>query len=57
MQVKNEVQAFGKSCEHLLASIEIHRPLTEEERLFVLHYCKELLGEIGFPLRNPAHFT
>ena len=52
MQVKKDLQAFGKACEHLLASIAIHRPLTEEERLFVLHYCKELLGKIGFPLRS-----
>ena len=51
MQVKNDVQAFGHACERLLASIAIHRPLTEEERLFVLHYCKELLEKATPPPR------
>ena len=52
MQVKNDVQAFGNACEHLLASIAIHRPLTEEERLFVLHYCRELLEKVTPPPRS-----
>jgi hypothetical protein len=35
MQVSDDVHTFGKACEHLLASVAIHRPLTEEEVLFV----------------------
>ena len=47
MQVSDDVHTFGKACEHLLASIAIHRPLTEEEVLFVRHYCKELFEKIA----------
>ena len=46
MQVSDDVHTFGKACEHLLASVAIHRSLTEEEVLFVRHYCKELLVKI-----------
>ena len=47
MQVSDDVHTFGRACEHLLASVAIHRPLTEEEVLFVRHYCKELLEKIA----------
>ena len=47
MQVSDNVHTFGRACEHLLASVAIHRPLTEEEVLFVRHYCKELLVKIA----------
>ena len=47
MQVSDDVHTFGRACEHLLASVAIHRPLTEEEVLFVRHYCKELLVKIA----------
>jgi hypothetical protein len=52
MQIKNDIRAFGNACEHLLASIAIHRPLTEEETLFVRHYCMELLEKAAPP---PSH--
>ena len=52
MQVKDDIQRFGKACERLLASVAIHRPLTEEEVLFVRHYCKELLEKIAVPPRS-----
>jgi hypothetical protein len=54
MQLKNDIHAFGNACEHLLASIAIHRPLTQEEVLFVRHYCKELLEKVGSP-RSEEH--
>ena len=47
MQISDDVDTFGKACEHLLASVAIHRPLTEEEVLFVRHYCKELLEKLS----------
>jgi len=53
MQVKKDIQAFGKACEHLLASVALHRPLTEEEALFVRHYCKELLEKAAPPPTQP----
>jgi len=43
MQVANDIHAFGKACENLLASIVIHRPLTETELLLVRHYCHKVL--------------
>ena len=42
MQVTKDIEAFGRACEHLMASVRIHRPLTEAEVLFVRRYCKEL---------------
>jgi hypothetical protein len=49
MQLKNDVHDFGKACEHLLASVAIHRPLTGEERLLVRYYCNELLEKTAHP--------
>ena len=49
MQVKNDIRAFGSACERLLASIALHRPLTEEEALFIRHYCNELLDKTAGP--------
>jgi hypothetical protein len=43
MELSKDVKTFGKACEHLLCRITLHRLLTEEERLFVRHYCNELL--------------
>jgi hypothetical protein len=43
MQLAEDVHTFGRACEHLLASVAIHRLLTEEELLLIQHYCKELL--------------
>jgi hypothetical protein len=48
-QVENDIGAFGKACERLLANIAIHRPLTQEEALFVKHYCRELLEKVASP--------
>jgi hypothetical protein len=49
MQMKDDVRAFGNACEHLIASMTINRPLTEEEVLFIRHYCKELLERTSEP--------
>jgi hypothetical protein len=58
MQVSDDVHTFGKACEHLLASVAIHQPLTEEEVLFVRHYCKELLVKIAtHPPEQDGHLT
>jgi hypothetical protein len=43
MELSRDIAEFGRACEHLLASIAIHRPLREDEVLYVRHYCKELL--------------
>src|SRR6476646_3404861 len=47
MTLTNDISAFGNLCERLLASIATHRPLTEQEVLFIGHYCKELLHKIS----------
>lgn len=49
MEVANKIEAFCKVCEHLMASVRIHRPLTETEALLVRHYCKELQETIAPP--------
>lgn len=49
MQLTEDVQAFGRACERLLASMAIHGPLTHEEVVFVRHYCKEVLGNMESP--------
>lgn len=43
MQLAKEVHAFASACEHLLAKIAMHRPLSEEEGGIVEYYCKEML--------------
>ena len=49
MQLGNDIRAFGNACEHLLASMATHQPLTEGEVLFIRHYCKELLDKTSEP--------
>jgi hypothetical protein len=49
MELTQDVHTFGRVCEHLLVSVAVHRPLTEEEVLLVRHYCKELLDKIPPP--------
>src|SRR6476620_10593766 len=53
MPLTNDISAFGNVCERLLASIATHRPLTEQEVLFIRHYCKELLHKISEPTNRP----
>jgi hypothetical protein len=48
MEVSKNVHLFTTACEHLLASIAVHRPLTQEEALLVKHYCDEVVRKIGF---------
>ena len=50
MQLAKDINAFGKACEHLIASMAIHRPITEEERLSIRHYCNELLEITASPM-------
>ena len=47
MELLKDIEAFGKACEQLIFSMGIHRPLTEEEVLYVRYYCKELLEQMG----------
>jgi len=49
MQLAEDVHKFTSGCEHLLASIETHRPLTKEEILLIKHYCNEVLSKIDQP--------
>jgi hypothetical protein len=53
MPLADDIQAFGNACERLIASMAIHRPLTNEEVLFIRHYCKELLDKTSGPPYNP----
>jgi hypothetical protein len=53
MEVSKDVHLFSRACEHLLASVAVHRPLTQEEVLLVKHYCNELLHKIVSPPTNP----
>ncbi len=53
MEVSKNVELFAIACEHLLASVAIHQPLTQKEGLFVKHYCNELLNKIVLPSTNP----
>ena len=49
VEVSNDVNQFVKACEHLMASIALHRPLREDEVLLVRHYCKELQEKVAPP--------
>ena len=55
MQLKDDIRAFGNACEHLIVSLTMHRSFTEEEVLFIRHYCQELLDKTsGPPHGNPS---
>lgn len=48
MKLNEDVCAFGRVCEHLLASVQSSlRPMTKEETLYVMYYCKELIEVLG----------
>jgi len=49
MQPQDDIRAFGNACEHLIVSMAMHRPLTQEEVLYIRHYCKELLDKTSVP--------
>lgn len=42
MDLSKIVEDFGKQCERLLRGIDLDRPLTEEELVFVRYYCNQL---------------
>ena len=42
VELAKDIEAFGKACEHLIASIDTRRSLTKEESLFICFYCEEL---------------
>ena len=47
MELAANVQKFSDSCESLLSSITMHRPLTDEEVRVIEYYCIELLAKIA----------
>ena len=49
MEVSNGLNQFVKACEHLMASIALHRPLRDAEVLLVRHYCRELQEKVAPP--------
>ena len=49
MELPNGIKVFGNACEYLLAIMATHQPLTEEEVLYIRHYCKELLDKTSRP--------
>ena len=55
MRLSNEVHKFTSACEHLIAGIAMYRPLTEDERLLIKHYCNEVQTKADHqPQNNPA---
>ena len=54
MELNQQVQAFGKVCEHLLFEISSSlRSLTDDEALFVKYYCSELIDKLnGVPSQS-----
>lgn len=53
MDLSKIVEDFGKQCERLLSGIA-HRPLTEEELVFVRYYCNELLEKTAQRSSGPS---
>ena len=54
MDLSKIVEDFGKQCERLLSGIALHRPLTEEELVFVRYYCNELLEKTAQRSSGPS---
>jgi len=46
MDVSRDVHEFSRACEHVIASVALHRPLTEHEALLVRHYCLEMIEKV-----------
>ena len=49
MRVKNEVKNFTSACEHLIAAVDLNRPLSEEEKRLIDYYCCELHDKLISP--------
>ena len=49
MHLKEDVHKFTRACEHLIAGMEMSRPLTHDEVLLIKHYCIEVLSKIDQP--------
>jgi len=49
MRVEKEVHNFTSACEHLLAAVDLTRPLTEEEKRLIDFYCSELHSKLLSP--------
>lgn len=49
VELSAEVHRFSSACEHLLAGIAIHRPLTDEEKRLIQYYCNELHNQVTAP--------
>ena len=54
MPLSNEEQKFTSACELLIAGIAMYRPLTEDKRLLIKHYCNEVLTKVDHPQTNSA---
>jgi hypothetical protein len=54
MQVSSEVHKFTSACEHLLASVATHRPLTEDEKRLIEYYCTEVCTKLVSPPSEPS---
>lgn len=52
METAKEGHNFSSAYEHLLATVPIHRPHTEDEKCVVEYYCHEILRTIT-PLQLP----
>ena len=47
MRLKKEVQNFSSSCERLMFEADVtNRKLTQEEKLLVEFYCREVLEKV-----------
>lgn len=53
MELSSDVHKFSSACEHLLASVAIHRPLEDDEVRLVEYYYKEVLKKVVPPPTNP----
>jgi hypothetical protein len=49
MQLSKDIQSFSSSCERLLATGAVYRPLTKDEMDIIEYYCKELLQKVVPP--------
>ncbi|MDK2745074.1 MAG: hypothetical protein NDI90_19420 [Nitrospira sp. BO4] len=53
MQLAKEVKTFSAACEHILAAIAQHRPLTQDEALMIEYYCVEILSKVAPLMTKP----
>ena len=57
MRLSKDIRLFGQVCELLLSELAALREPTDEEKLVIGHYCKEVLEKVSSPVPANTIFS